>query len=89
MFYNCSGLTSVDLSNFDTSKVVDMSYIFYDCAALTTIKGVIDMKSCTNCSYMFEGCHKLTGVKFKNIPYTGDWWKTVGFDSESQFTIVS
>ncbi|MBD5486824.1 MAG: BspA family leucine-rich repeat surface protein [Lachnospiraceae bacterium] len=30
MFYNCVNLTSLDLSNFDTSEVTDMSYMFYD-----------------------------------------------------------
>ena len=28
MFQSCSRLTSLDVSKFDTSKVVDMSYMF-------------------------------------------------------------
>ena len=31
MFYRCSSLASLDLSNFDTSKVSDMSYMFANC----------------------------------------------------------
>ena len=29
MFYNCSSLTSLNLSNFNTNNVKDMSNIFY------------------------------------------------------------
>ena len=29
MFYNCSNLISLDLSNFDTSSVIYMNYMFY------------------------------------------------------------
>ena len=96
MFARCSSITSLDLSNFNTSKVTDMSFMFYNCSNLTTIKGIIDMKSCTNYgtiiheiigedSRMFSDCRKLKGVKIKNPP--------AGFDgaglSSSQYTIVS
>lgn len=32
MFEECSKYTSFDLSNFDTSKVTNMSYMFYNCS---------------------------------------------------------
>ena len=85
MFNNCSKLTSVDISNFDTSKVIDMSTMFYNCSNLTTIKGIIDMKSCTNYTDMFKNCTKLTGVKIKNPP---SGFNGAGLSS-SQYTIVS
>ena len=97
MFFGCSKLTSLDLSSFDTSNVTVMSYMFGDCSNLTTIKGIIDMKSCTKYgtiekvngfnidSRMFKNCPKLKDVKIKNPP--------AGFDgaglSSSQYTIVS
>ena len=68
MFGDCSKLTTLDISNLDTSKVTDMSYMFEDCNVLTTIKGVIDMKSCILYDHMFDGCDNLTGVKIKNPP---------------------
>ena len=37
MFYNCGDLTSIDLSNFDTSNVQDMSGMLYYCNRLTSI----------------------------------------------------
>ena len=85
MFYHCDSLTSLDLSSFDTSKVNDMSEMFYYCHNLTTIKGVIDMKSCTKWNYMFYNCPKLTGVKIKNPPSE---FSGAGL-SASQYTIVS
>ena len=38
MFSHCSSLTSLDLSNFNTNKVEDMSYMFYNCSSLTSLK---------------------------------------------------
>ena len=37
MFSYCIRLTSLDLRNFDTSKVTNMSYMFYKCNHLTQI----------------------------------------------------
>ena len=85
MFNDCYELPTLDLSGFDTSNVECMHCMFWGCANLTTIKGVIDMKSCTDCAYMFKDCYKLSGVKIKNPP--------AGFNGEglnpSQYTIVS
>lgn len=86
MFYHCSKLTSVVLSNFDTSNVTNMTTMFCNCTNLTTIKGVIDMKSCTEeCYDMFENWPKLRDVKIKNPPANFD---ASGL-SKSQYTIVA
>lgn len=37
MFYNCSSLTSLDVTHFNTANVTDMSFMFASCGALTTI----------------------------------------------------
>jgi len=37
MFYNCSSLTSLDLSNFDISKVSSINYLFYNSIKLEHI----------------------------------------------------
>ena len=88
MFYECERLTELDLSNFDTSNVTDMRDMFYGCSNLTTIKGVIDMKSCTEEDYyfMFYKCPKLKNVKIKNPP--ANFEKFSGLSS-SQYTVVS
>ena len=68
MFMYCKSLTSLDISKWDTSNVSDMTSMFCKCYKLTTIKGIIDMKSCTSYDCMFKGCTNLTGVKIKNPP---------------------
>ena len=85
MFQSCESITSLDLSNFDTSKVTNMMDMFNNCKNLTTIKGVIDMKSCTVYYRMFENCPKLTGVKIKNPP--ADFEAKTGITA-SQYTVV-
>lgn len=37
MFYKCIGVTSLNLSMFDTSEVKNMDYMFYNCDSLTTL----------------------------------------------------
>ena len=37
MFYNCSSLTSLNLSNFNTSNVINMRYMFSGCFNLEYI----------------------------------------------------
>ena len=37
MFRNCYSLTSIDLSNINTSKIVNMSQIFESCGKLTSL----------------------------------------------------
>ena len=88
MFSDCRELTTLDISNWDTSNVTNMDNMFsvyFREMKLTTITGVIDMKSCTSYNSMFHNCPNLTGVKIKNPPsgFNG------GGLSSSQYTIVS
>ena len=41
MFYNCSSLDSLNLSNFNTPNVTDMSYMFYNCSSLDSLNYLI------------------------------------------------
>ena len=86
MFFNCKSLRSLDISNWDTSKVTNMNSMFYNCGALLTIKGIIDMKSCTEYKYMFKGCYIRTVVKIKNPP--ADFETKCGLRKD-QYEIVS
>ena len=84
--YLLSDISILDISNWDTSKVTDMRLMFYDCTNLTTIIGIIDMKSCDYYD-MFTNCDKLTGVKLKNVP-SGFNASEAGLKA-GQYTIVS
>lgn len=106
----CSmSIETIDISNWDTSNVTDMRYMFgYNAVdaidptkvtstqtPLTTIKGIIDMKSCTKYDRMFADTPNLIGVKIKNPPFNpNDDTAKAKFESDthikaSQYTIVS
>ena len=40
MFYGCSSLISLNLSNFNTNNVKEMSAIFFYCSSLTSLNTV-------------------------------------------------
>ena len=63
MFYQCSSLTSLDLSSFNTSRVTSMTFMFYGCSNLQTIYAG-DGWSTTAVRddiWMFKGCTSLVG----------------------------
>ena len=61
MFFYCKSLITLDLSNFDTSNVTDMSLMFSDCFNLTTLDvSNFDTSNVTNMRYMFGDCSNLT-----------------------------
>src|SRR5699024_3712410 len=47
--------------DIDASQVTDMSYMFNECNALTTVPDM-DTSQVTDMSYMFNECHALTSV---------------------------
>jgi surface protein len=60
-FYECENLISVDVDEFDTSAVTDMSHMFCDCFQLTTLDvSKFDTSRVTNMWAMFGGCESLT-----------------------------
>ena len=60
-FSNVTSFTGTKLLN--TSRVTDMSYMFDDCSALTSLDvSGFDTSRVTDMSYMFSGCSKLTSL---------------------------
>ena len=71
MFTNCSSLTSLDLSNFNTSNVTDINGMFYNCGALTDLNlSSFNTSNVTNMSYMFDNCSSLTHLDISNFDFT-------------------
>ena len=64
MFCDCSALTSLDVSNFNTKKVFSMSWMFYNCESLTSIFCNKDWNVGHNVydSSMFYNCRQLKGT---------------------------
>ena len=77
MFNCCYGLTSLDLSSFDTSKVTNMWNMFQGCASLTSITfgllgDVSKVTSYTGCTDMF-GNITTTGTLYYPSAYADAW----------------
>ena len=64
-FRYCSKLTSIDLSNFNTSKAKTISGLFIGCSSLENISlNKFDIKI-TSISDLFNGCTSLKNVALK------------------------
>ena len=63
MFYYCSSLTSLDVTNFNTAEVTDMCNMFSNCVALTSLYLTnFNTKKVTDMGNMFFGCSSLTTI---------------------------
>ena len=63
MFYSCSGLTSLDLTGFNTSAVTNMASMFSSCSGLTSLDLTgFDTSAVTNMGEMFRNCSGLTSL---------------------------
>ena len=63
MFAYCSGLTSLDLTGFDTSAVTNMASMFESCSGLTSLNlSGLNTSAVTNMGMMFNKCSKLTSL---------------------------
>ena len=63
MFYNCSSLTSLDVTHFNTGNVTDMSYMFSDCSSLTSLDVThFNTAKVTDMSWMFAYCSALKTI---------------------------
>ena len=68
MFYDCSALTTLNLSSFTTGSVNDMNHMFYGCSALESL----DLSSFTTGSvndmnHMFYGCSALESLDLSSF----------------------
>lgn len=91
MFDSCEGLTAMDLSHFDTSKVTSYYDMFYDCNRLTSVTLPIMNTSgeSVNVMGLFDGCSSLATVNLvipsgKTIPVSGSNM----FDGCSSLTVL-
>ena len=63
MFEKCSSLTSLNLSNFNTDKVVNMRGMFYGCSSLKTlVLSNFNTGSAKKKYDLFYGCSNLGKV---------------------------
>ena len=66
IFSGCEGLTDLNLSGFDTSRVWDMSRMFKDCKNLSQLDlSSFNTSNVINMTRMFTGCSGLTSLNIK------------------------
>ena len=68
MFYGCSDISELDLSNFDASEVTSMMHMFRDCISLTSIN-LNDLNTSKVESFwnLFRNCKSLTSVNLSSF----------------------
>ena len=70
MFGKCFSLEKLDLRNFNTSNVKDMSYMFYQCTNLTEIlmsPNKFITKNVTDMGHMFSECPNLKNINLSHF----------------------
>ena len=68
LFYQCSNITKIDLSNFDTSSVIKMAHLFHGCLSLTSINFTnFKTNLVERMESMFYGCQSLTSLDLSNF----------------------
>ena len=69
MFRNCYGIECLDLSNLDTTDVINMDCMFTDCTNLKEIKGMnnFNIKNVKTMECMFCDCINLEYLDFSNL----------------------
>ena len=73
MFSNIFNLTTINLSNFDTSRVTNMSYMFFSSPMVRELDLTnFDTRNVTNMYEMFDNMTFLTKIKFSDKFDTGN-----------------
>ena len=68
MFYNCSSLTSIDISKLDTSNVNEIAQMFFGCSSLTSLDlSNFDTSNVTNMYGIFYNCISLKNVDLSSF----------------------
>ena len=68
MFRYCSSLISIDLSIFNSSKVVNMGYMFGRCSSLKSIDlSSFNTSNVFNMAYMFGRCSSLKSIDLSSF----------------------
>ena len=69
MFYECSLMEELNLSNFDSSNVTDMEAMFNECHKLKEIKGINNFNTfkVTKMKAMFNECNELEYLDLSNF----------------------
>lgn len=83
LFHNSDTLVSIDISHFDTSKVINMSNMFGGCDELSSVNlNGLDTSNVTDMQMMFAECPKLASINFGsgfNTAKVENMWMMFGY----------
>ena len=70
MFSGCENIKYIHFSNYNTTNINNMSYMFYNCKTLNSLSDISkwNTSNVNNMSYMFSGCNLL-----KSLPNISNW----------------
>lgn len=73
-FFCCESITSIDLSELDTSQVTDMEEMFDSCSSITKLNlSNFDTSNVGWVTAMFEGCTSLEYLDVSNFDFPDTW----------------
>ena len=68
MFQECSNISEINLSNFNTSQVTSMMSMFDGCSLLTLLDlSNLDTSKVTNMYYFLQNCLSLSSIDLSNL----------------------
>ena len=78
MFYGCKSLSSLVVSNFDVSSVINFSYMFKNCESLTSLY-LSNFNKDSSCPIkeMFANCKNLEYIDFGNKHYDSNDYDSI------------
>ena len=90
-FCSCKKLTAIEgMSNLITDKVTDMSYMFSDCSALTSLDvSNFNTANVTDMGGMFEYCESLKALDLSNFNTANVTDMSYMFDGSSALTSLN
>lgn len=91
LFYNCSSLTSLNLSNWEINSVKNLDSTFYGCKKLVTLDlSSWNLVNVTSTSQVFSNCNELTNLQFGNdIKYSFSLSSSTKLTVESLLSVLN
>ena len=91
MFDECSDITEINVSNFDSSKVKNMGAMFRKCSSLKSLdlSNLITSQNPLDDNNIFEGCSSLEYLKLDNVVLNNALYSLISKINSSKLIVCS
>ena len=90
MFSECSALTSLDLTSFNTSNSIGLRGLFSGCSSLISVKLTsFNTSKVKDVEYLFNGCSSLQSLNLSNFDFSSITKATNFFKGCSALTTIN